>query len=81
MPGCESDTWEALTAPPDTSPAVVAKLNGAVKQALRSPELREHFKTLNLTPGGGSPADMAAFIKQETERWGAVIRAAGIKPE
>jgi tripartite-type tricarboxylate transporter receptor subunit TctC len=81
VPGCESDTWEALTAPPDTAPAVIAKLNGAVKQALQSPELRDHFKSLNLTPGGGSPADMAAFIKQETERWGGVIRAAGIKPE
>jgi tripartite-type tricarboxylate transporter receptor subunit TctC len=80
VPGCESITWNALTAPPKTPDAIIAKLNEAANKALRSPEMVDHFKKLDLSPGGGTPEDMAAFIKSETERWGAVIRAAGIEP-
>ncbi|HEX3936734.1 MAG TPA: tripartite tricarboxylate transporter substrate binding protein [Xanthobacteraceae bacterium] len=79
--GCESDTWHALTAPPNTPDAVVAKLNAAAKKALQDPDLLARFRQLSITPGGGSPADAAAFIKTETARWGAVIKDAGIKPE
>jgi len=79
--GCESDTWNAITAPPKTPAAVIAKLNDAANKAMHSPELLERYKSLNATPGGGPPAEMAAFIKQETERWSAVIKAANIQPE
>jgi tripartite-type tricarboxylate transporter receptor subunit TctC len=79
--GCESDTWHALTAPPNTPDAVVAKLNAAANKALQDPDLLARFRQLSITPGGGSPADAAAFIKSETARWGAVIKDAGIKPE
>ena len=79
--GCESDTWNAITAPPKSPAAVIAKLNDAANKAMHSPELLERYKSLNATPGGGPPAEMAAFIKQETERWSAVIKAANIQPE
>jgi tripartite-type tricarboxylate transporter receptor subunit TctC len=79
--GCESDTWNAITAPPKTPAAIVAKLNDAANKAMHSPELLERYKALDATPGGGTPAEMAAFIKQETERWSAVIKAANIQPE
>jgi tripartite-type tricarboxylate transporter receptor subunit TctC len=79
--GCDSDTWHALTAPPGTPTDVVAKLNGAVNKALQDPELLARYKQLTISPGGGTPADMAAFVKAETARWGDVIRAAGIQPE
>ena len=81
VPGCESDTWNALTAPPKTPDAIVAKLNAAANKALQDPELLAHFQTVSLSPGGGSPAEIGAFIKKETQRWGEVIRAAGIQPE
>jgi tripartite-type tricarboxylate transporter receptor subunit TctC len=81
VPGCVSDTWQALSAPPKTPPAIVAKLNGAVNQAMKDPQLLDRFAKLNLRPGGGSPAETAAFVKDETRRWGEVIRAAGIQPE
>jgi tripartite-type tricarboxylate transporter receptor subunit TctC len=81
VPGCDSDTWNALTAPPKTPAAVVAKLNDAVNTAMKDPGLLERFKELSLNPGGGTPAEMSAFLKQETQRWGEVIRAAGIQPE
>jgi len=79
--GCESDTWNAITAPPKTPAAVIAKLNDAANKAMHSPELLERYKSLNATPGGGPPAEMAAFVKQETERWSAVIKTANIQPE
>jgi tripartite-type tricarboxylate transporter receptor subunit TctC len=81
VPGCISDTWQALSAPPKTPPAIVAKLNDAVNHAMKDPELLDRFAKLNLRPGGGSPAETAAFVKDETRRWGDVIRTAGIKPE
>ncbi len=81
VPGCESDTWNAITAPPKTATAIVAKLNAAANKAMQSPELLDRYQKLNASPGGGTPAEMTGFIKAETQRWGAVIRAAGIKPE
>jgi tripartite-type tricarboxylate transporter receptor subunit TctC len=81
VPGCISDTWQALTAPPKTPAPIVAKLNDAANKAMKDPELLARFQTLNLRPGGGTPAEMATFLKEETKKWGDVIREAGIKPQ
>jgi tripartite-type tricarboxylate transporter receptor subunit TctC len=79
--GCESDTWNALTAPPKTPAPIIAKLNAAVNKAMQAPDLLDHYQKLSATAGGGTPAETVAFIKEETRRWGEVIRAAGIQPE
>ena len=79
--GCDSDTWHALTAPPKTPDAIVSKLNAAANKAMTDPDLLARFTQLSISPGGGTPAEAAAFIKSETQRWGDVIRDAGIKPE
>ena len=79
--GCDSDTWHALTAPPKTPDDIVAKLNAAANKAMTDPDLLARFTQLSISPGGGTPAEAAAFIKSETQRWGDVIRDAGIKPE
>jgi tripartite-type tricarboxylate transporter receptor subunit TctC len=79
--GCISDTWHAITAPPKTPPAIVAKLNAAANAAMRDPGLRERFAALSIGPGGGTPAEASAFVKEETQRWGDVIRKAAIQPE
>jgi tripartite-type tricarboxylate transporter receptor subunit TctC len=76
--GCESDTWNAITAPPKTPAAIVNKLNAAANQAMQAPDLLDRYRKLSASPGGGSPAEIKAFIMDETRRWGAVIRAAGI---
>jgi tripartite-type tricarboxylate transporter receptor subunit TctC len=73
-----SDTWNAISAPPKTPPDIIAKLNAAVNETLKDPDMRKRFDALNLLPGGGSPAEMKAFIQQETKRWGEVIRAANV---
>jgi len=79
--GCISDTWHALTASPKTPPEIVAKLNAAANAAMTDPALLERFKELSTSPGGGTPMEIGAFIKEETRRWGEVIREAGIEPE
>jgi tripartite-type tricarboxylate transporter receptor subunit TctC len=81
VPGCESDTWNALTAPPKTPAAAIAKINDAVNKAMKDPQLLERYKALSLSPGGGTVAQMSDFLKAETQRWGGVIKAAGIQPE
>jgi tripartite-type tricarboxylate transporter receptor subunit TctC len=79
--GFLSDTWNAISAPPKTAPAIVAKLNRSINEILEQPETKARFKEMHLLRGGGSPADMAALKREETARWGAVIRQAGIPPE
>ena len=76
--GFRSDTWNALAAPPKTPAAVVAKINAAMNEAFALPEVRAHLAKLSMQPAGGTPADMAEFLKNERQRWGDVIRAAGI---
>jgi tripartite-type tricarboxylate transporter receptor subunit TctC len=73
-----SDTWNAICAPPKTSPEIVAKLNAAVNELMKMPEVQQQYKKLNLQPGGGSPQDLAKRIKDDTARWSAVIREATI---
>src|SRR5262249_61385788 len=80
-PGCISDPGHPITAPPKTPPAIVAKLNAAATAAMHDPGLMERFAALSIGLGGGTPAEASAFVKEETQRWGDVIRKAGIQPE
>jgi tripartite-type tricarboxylate transporter receptor subunit TctC len=73
-----SDTWNAITAPPKTPAAIVAKLNAAVNEVMKMPEVQEQYRKLGLQPGGGSPEDLAKVMKDDTTRWSAVIREAKI---
>jgi tripartite-type tricarboxylate transporter receptor subunit TctC len=78
VPGFRSDTWNALAAPPKTPPALVTKLNQAVNDVLQRRDVAAHLQALNMQPIGGTPAAMRQFLKDETDRWGEVIRAANI---
>jgi tripartite-type tricarboxylate transporter receptor subunit TctC len=76
--GFRSDSWNALAAPPKTPAAIVAKLNAGINAVLKHPETAEHLRRMNMTPIGGAPDEIKQFIKDETARWGDVIRAANI---
>jgi len=73
--------WFGIAAPKATPQAVIDKLHAEVKRALASPDMTKRFADQGAEPGGISPAEFQAFVKAETERWGKVIRAAGVKPE
>jgi tripartite-type tricarboxylate transporter receptor subunit TctC len=74
-----SDTWNALAAPPKTPMPIVAKLNQGINEVLKNRETAEQLRSMNMTPIGGTPDETRKFIKQETERWGDVIRTAKIR--
>jgi len=73
-----SDTWNAISAPPKTPPAIVAKLNTAINDVMKVPEVQEQYGKQLLQLGGGTPQHMAKVMKEETARWSAVIREAKI---
>ena len=77
--GFESGTWNAIAAPPNTPPAIVAKLSQAINEVLKSPEAQDHFGKINLQAAGGSPAEAKAFITKETQVWGEVIKEAHVE--
>lgn len=77
----ESDTWNAIMAPPKTPPAIATKLNAAINAALSEPEVRARLNALSATPGNMDLPRMGQFIRDETARWTEVVRSAGIKIE
>ena len=76
--GVLSDTWNAISAPPGTPAPVVAKLNAVIDEVLHTAEVEAHLGLLHLKAAGGPPERLAAMIKADDERWGRVIRTAGV---
>ncbi|MEA3023362.1 MAG: hypothetical protein QOK01_2214, partial [Alphaproteobacteria bacterium] len=82
LPGMEIDGgWFGAFAPAGTPPEIVAKLAHEIDAALKTPELRERFRTLALHPVGNSPAVFAPFVAAEIKSYAEMVRAAGISPE
>ncbi|MPS28086.1 MAG: tripartite tricarboxylate transporter substrate binding protein [Alcaligenaceae bacterium] len=80
-PGFDSATVYALFAPAGTPANIVAKLNRAINEMLRQPDLRERFIALGLDGMGGTPEEMARYINAESDKWRDVIARTGIKIE
>jgi tripartite-type tricarboxylate transporter receptor subunit TctC len=80
-PGFEAQSWGGMLAPGGTPAEIVNRLNAEVRAALQTPELTALFQTQALRAAPGTPQDFGRFIRAEEERWGAVIRKAGIKVE
>lgn len=76
-----SVTWFALMAPKDTSQAIVEKLNAAVTEILREPDVKSRFEILGVQPAPMESKATAAFIESERTRWGDIIRSARITIE
>jgi tripartite-type tricarboxylate transporter receptor subunit TctC len=81
FPGFFSIGWYAVVAPPKTPSGIANKLSQAIAETLKLPDVAKRFRDLSILPTGTSPAETAAFLKKETERWRKVIALAGIKPE
>ena len=79
VPGFVIGTWFAFAAPPKTPPAIVARLNADINEALRDPEVRKRLDNLSAQVVGGSLEDNAKFFKAEEQLWGKVIRDANVK--
>ena len=57
------------------------QINAAINKALAAPELRERFAKLGLEPSGGTPADLAARMAQDTARWAPIVKASGFRAD
>jgi len=79
--GYPSEIWFGLLAPAATPPAIVARLNAAINQCLRSAELRESFAKLGLEVKIGTPSDFAAAIADDAKEWDGIVKETGIKLE
>ena len=80
VPGFESGTWYAIVAPPKTPSELLDRLNKTVNEILAEPSLKAKFAELGVQPVGGTRAETDALIARERQRWGELIRAAGIQP-
>jgi tripartite-type tricarboxylate transporter receptor subunit TctC len=81
LPGFVAVTWFGVVAPPKTSPEIAAKLSAAIAEALKQPEVQKRLVDLSAEAVGNTPAAMAAFMKEEVERWRQVIKNANVKPD
>jgi len=79
LPGFEAVAWFAIVGPPGLSAPIAQKVSAGVAEALRDPEVRARLAALSAEPMGFTPAQTAAYIREETERWAAVIRTANVK--
>ncbi len=81
VPGYEASQWYGIGAPRNTPVEIVDKLNKEINAAIADPGMKARFAAIGGEPLGGSPAEFGKLISEETEKWGRVVRAAGIKPE
>jgi tripartite-type tricarboxylate transporter receptor subunit TctC len=79
VPGYEAGTWSGVIAPVGLPPAVLAKLNAAVNEAIRSPIFTERFAQIGDEPAGGTPQEFADTIRRDSARWGEVVRRSGAR--
>jgi len=81
FPGFDVTGWIAIFVPADTPKPIIEKLNTALHKAVNSPGIEERLQERGIVTGLGTPEELADYLKSEHERWGKVIREAGITPE
>jgi tripartite-type tricarboxylate transporter receptor subunit TctC len=81
LPGYEASGWYGIVAPKGTPAEIIDTLNKEANAALSDPNMRKHLTDLGCNVFAGSQADFGKFIAEDIEKWGKVIKFAGIKPE
>jgi tripartite-type tricarboxylate transporter receptor subunit TctC len=78
LPGFEAVAWYAIAAPPKTPKQIIDKINADVNEALRQPDIQDRLKRLSAEVFGGSVQQTSKYLQEEVDRWGGVIKAAGV---
>lgn len=81
LPGFESSQWWGLYGPAALPETIVQRLNVEANKVLKTAEVRKRLAADGAEAGGGTPQQLAVYHKTDFEKWGKVVRAAGIKPE
>ena len=79
VPGFGAGGWQGFCAPSKTPADIVEKLNSEINAVLADPKLKARLIELGGQPTPGSPADWGKFIADEIDKWGKVVRQAGVK--
>ena len=79
LPEVEANAWIGVVAPAATPAPVLARIHAEVVKVLRQPDVREALHAKLMDPVGNSPEEFAAFMREELERWGPIIRTNNIK--
>jgi tripartite-type tricarboxylate transporter receptor subunit TctC len=79
--GFNLDAWGGLVAPAGTPPEVVAKLNGALRKVIDSPDVQQKFKNIGFEGFSSTPEELGDYIKAQLVAWGKMVKDAGITPD
>ncbi|MEH2586791.1 tripartite-type tricarboxylate transporter receptor subunit TctC [Bradyrhizobium sp. AZCC 1721] len=79
LPGFEAVAWYGIVAPPKTPKNIVEKINADVNEALRQPQVQDQLKKLSAGIFGGPVDKSSAYMREEIDRWAAVIKSANIE--
>jgi tripartite-type tricarboxylate transporter receptor subunit TctC len=81
MPGYQVYEWNAIFAPAGTPPAIINRLQAEIAKLVKIPEVRDRMLALGGEIVASSPADLGAWVREQTASWARVVRAGNIKPE
>ena len=81
VPGYEASQWYGIGVPKNTPSEIIDTLNREINAGLADPNIKARLADFGGAPLGGSPADFGKLIADETEKWGKVVKFAGMKPE
>jgi tripartite-type tricarboxylate transporter receptor subunit TctC len=81
LPGYELSPWFAVYMPAGTPPAIVERINAALLEAMKLPEVKARFAAIGAEPIGSTPAQLAAHLDGEMAKWGKIIQARGIRAD
>ena len=81
LPGYDASTWGGILAPAGTPKDVVAKLNSSINAALKMEDVRSRLMGAGIEIQGGTPDQFAEVIRIEVDKWGRIVKEAGIQPE
>ena len=79
--GVAASAWSGYLVPVGVQPAIIQRLNKELVRVFASPEIRELATSTGTEVVGGRPEEFAAFIRSEIDKWGGIIKEAGIKPQ
>jgi tripartite-type tricarboxylate transporter receptor subunit TctC len=81
FPNFVSTSWTGLLAPAHTPEPVIVKLNAAINEGLKTPELKTALERLSNEPLGGTPADFTAVIKGDLDKWSPIVNSLGLNKQ
>jgi len=79
LPGYEMFGWIGFMAPAGTPSAITDRISDETRKIMQDPELRKRFLAAGMEPAGNTPAEFAAFLRKQNDRYGSIVKQAHVK--